>query len=440
MEARSGSPLALKRQVGVLGVVSFGAGTAIGVSIFSVLAPAAQVAGSGLLVATVLAALPMVMYGIIYAYLSSALPRAGASYEWPRALIHPVAGFLIAWLRIVSNVGAIVVLAFVLYSYLSAVIPLPLKGTMAAAITVAFVLNYFGVSVAARAQSLLMGLLLAILAAFVLLGASHAHWTTVGSIFDPGWRRILAAIPLLITLFMGIESAAEIGEEVKKAERTIPLGIGLAVLLTIVVYIAVAGIALGLVGPDALAGSKTPLLDAARQPFGRFTALVIVGAATVSILKTLNATTLVFSRSIFAMGRSGALPAALGRIHPRYGTPHVALVICYLSAMTGLLLPSNLTFLLLSVNGPTLLKYMASSLCAVLVVTRHPDIRARAIRFPGAMVVALGTLGIAAGVFLLAAGAGTDARPYALICVWGLIGVAFVIYRRVRTPVRFGDA
>jgi APA family basic amino acid/polyamine antiporter len=81
----------LKKRVGLVGVIMLGAGTAIGVSIFSVLSPAAKVAGSGLLVTVVLAAFPMVLFAVIYSFLSSALPKSGASYEWPRRFLHPSA-------------------------------------------------------------------------------------------------------------------------------------------------------------------------------------------------------------------------------------------------------------------------------------------------------------------------------------------------------------
>ncbi len=247
----------LKKGVGLIGVVTFGAGTAIGVSIFSVLSPAAKVAGSGLLVTVVLAAFPMVLFAVIYSFLSSALPKSGASYEWPRRFLHPSVGFLVAWLRIFSNVGAIVVLAMVLVSYVSAVFPLPLKPTMAAIITAVFLLNYLGVQVAARVQTLLMLALLMAFGAFVWFGVPKVHLeTVVGSLLAPGWGRIAAALPLMISLFLGIESAAEIGEEVEHAERTIPRGIALAIALTAIVYIAISATALGLIGPERLAASS----------------------------------------------------------------------------------------------------------------------------------------------------------------------------------------
>jgi APA family basic amino acid/polyamine antiporter len=404
----------------------FGAGTAIGVSIFSVLAPAAKVAGSGLLIAVAIAALPMAVFAVIYSFLSSALPRSGASYEWPRQFIHPFAGFLVAWLRVLSNVGAIVVLSFVLVNYLRSAFDLPERTTMVAAITLVFALNYVGISVAARVQTVLMAALLAVFALFVAKGIPLVRTERIGSLTLLGWQAILGAVPLMISLFLGIESAAEIGEEVRDAERTIPKGIVLAVLLTAAVYSAVAATALGLIGPRALAASPAPLLDAARVALHDAAVPIILVAATVAILKTLNSTTLIFSRSIFAMGRSGALPRVLGSIHPRYGTPHIALVVCYVAAMGGLLLPRNITFLLLSVNIPTLIKYMASSLCAVRVAQHHAGLLSNAhLQLDRKTVLAFGCGGIVIGLGVLAAGLTTDPRPYELIAVWSALGVLY---------------
>jgi APA family basic amino acid/polyamine antiporter len=416
----------LKKEVGLVGVVTLGAGTAIGVSIFSVLAPAAKAAGSGLLLAIAIDVVPMILFAIIYSFLSSALPKSGASYEWPRRFIHPAVGFLVTWLRILSNVGALVVLSMVLVNYVSTVVALPLKPAMAAVITAVFVLNFLGVSVAARAQTLLMGVLLAALALFVVAGYPMASAKVIGPLGSRGWMAVATAVPLMISLFLGIESAAEIGEEVRNAERTIPRGIALAVILTAVVYVAISATTLGLLGPERLAASAAPLLDAARGPMGVLAAPVILGAAVVSIIKTMNATTLVFSRAVFAMGRSGSFPAVLGRVHPRFGTPHVALLACYVAAMLGLFMPPSLTFLLLAVNIPTMLKYICSSLSALQIARAHPDVYAHATFRPRReIVIALGIFGVLAGLAILLAGIGADWRPYALIGGWAIAGLVY---------------
>jgi APA family basic amino acid/polyamine antiporter len=416
----------LRKGVGLGGVVMFGAGTAIGVSIFSVLQPAAEVGGSGLLGAIAIAALPMLLFAVSYAWLGSALPVSGASYEWPRRFLGPLPGFLIAWLRIISNVGALTVLAQVLVNYLGMVVALPSKPVMAIALTAVFALNYIGVAMAARVQIALMILLLLVLAIFVGAGAPLVSIGRIGSPLGSGFFAVAAAVPLMISLFLGIESAVEIGEEIRDARRTIPLGIGLAIGLTTLVYGAVAVTALGLVGPEHLAQSAAPLLEAARVPLGALAPPLIVGAAAVSILKTMNATALVFSRSLFAMGRSGVLPERTASIHPRFGTPHVAILLGYCCAMLGLLLPSSLVFLLLAVNIPTMLKYLACSLCAVRVARDHPEISAEAqLDLPLPAVQAVGWAAVLAALLIIAAGLGADWRPYVLVGGWLAVGLIY---------------
>ena len=416
----------LRGDVGLLGVVMLGAGSAIGVSIFSVLAPAAQIAGSGLLVAVLVAALPMIVFALAYAWLASALPKSGASYEWPRQFIHPLAGFLIAWLRILSNVGAMTVLTVVLVDYLSMVVALPKKPVIAAILTAVFALNYVGVNVAARAQTLLMLVLLVVLALFVGTGLPLTSSATVGPLLASGWGAVLACISLMISLFLGIESAVEIGEEVRDPRRTVPRGIAFAILLTAVVYLAVAYTAVGLLGPQRLAASAAPLLDAARVPLGDWALPLIVGAATVSILKSVNAIAIGFSRALFAMGRNGALPAAVGSVHPRFGTPHVAVLLAWAFGMSGLLLPSSLLFLLLAVNIPTMIKYMACSYCAVRIVDRHPALAAgAALAWSPGRVRAIGWAGVVLALVVALLGIEADVRPYLLVGGWALVGLAY---------------
>lgn len=413
----------LRKSVGLLGVITFGAGTAIGVSIFSVLQPTAQVAGSGLLIALALSMVPMLLFAIAYAYLGSALPVSGASYEWPSRFLDPSVGFLISWMRIIANVGALTILAQVLVGYLGMVVPLPQKLTMAVLLSTVFALNYFGVSIAAWVQSAFMIGLVLVLALFVATGMPLISLERIGDPLAVGWPAILAVVPLMISLFLGIESAVEIGEEVRNPGRNIPVGIALAILLTALVYGLVNFTALGLVGPAALAGSEAPLLLAAQVPMGEMALPLIVGAASLSIFKSLNAIALGFPRTLFAMGRSGALPAGLGAIHPHFGTPHRAILLGYALGMSGLLLPSSLIFLLLAINIPTMLKYLACCLSASRMALAYPTLHARSkIRMKPRAIALVGYGGAAAALIIVVLGIEADPKPYLLVGGWLVVG------------------
>ena len=435
----------LRKSVGLTGVVMLGAGTAIGVSIFTVLQPASAIAGSGLLVAMLIAAAPMILFALVYAFMSSAVPRSGASFEWPSRFVHPLFGFLVAWLRILGSIAAMIVLATVLVSYLQmAELPLfdllPAKAMMAVLISAIFLINWVGVKLATGAQTLMMVVLLVAMGLFIGAGAPALDLDRIGSPLAVGWPAIVAAVPLMITLFLGIETATEIGEEVRDARRTIPRGITLAVLLTAVFYFAVAFVALGLLGPSSLTASDAPLLDAARTSLGALAVPVIVTSAAVAILQTMNAIALIFSRYLFAMGRSGALPQGLAAVSPRFGTPHVALLVAYVGTMAALALPSNLVFLLLAVNIPTMLKYLASCLSAVGLVRNHPELHARAsLEWSRGRVEGVALAGVAAAILIIIAGLGADWRPYVLVIAWGLVGLIYWVLRNRNATASSGQ-
>lgn len=430
----------LKAGLDLSAVVALGLGTAVGVAIFSVVAPAAALAGPGMLLAVIIAAVPMFFIAVNYAFLGSASPTSGASYEWPRQYLHPIVGFAVAWLRIASSTGAMVVLALVLVQYLSMVVQLPTKASMFAMFAALLIVNLLGVGVAARAQKLLMGALVLLFLVFAAWGMPSIEATNYSPFLTHGIGGVLASVPLLLSLFFGIEAATEVGEEVKNGSKMIPLGIALAILAAVSLYLLVGTVSLGVLGAPALANSEAPILDTAKHFMGPWATPVIVAAACAAIGKSLNAIFLIFSRSLFAMGRAGMLPSAFGRVHPRWGTPHVACMGVFAFCVAGLLLPMSLTFLFLAVSIPTLLKYVSTSLCVQAVVRKFPEVYERAtFRFSQAAMLRWSWAGALSAVAVIAAGFTADWRPYAVIGAWGAIG-AIYYFVRVRAGSRSPQA
>jgi len=416
----------LKQGVSLAGIVALGAGTAIGVAIFSIVAPGAKLAGPGMLLAMLIAGVPMLLFAVTYAFMGSAAPVSGASYEWSRRFIHPFVGFLIGWLRILGNVAALMLYAFVLVQYWSMWIDVPAKPTMFAVLTLFWLLNTLGVSLVSRGQALMMFVLLATCAVLVVSSLPAGTPENFSPVLEKGWMGVLAAVPLMVSLFLGIETSVEVGEEVHNSRRNIPLGIALSIALTASIYFTVAAAALYVLGSGPLGESQAPLLDLANATLGGYGQPLVLLSATVAIGTSLNAISLTFSRSLFAMGRSGALPGALSRVHPRFGTPYVATTAVYLLCVMGLFMPSNLIFLFLAVNIPTLMKYAATSFAATRVVNRHPDIYQQAsFKFsPGAML-AWAWAAIVCAVIVIALGWNADWRPYVLLGSWGALGLLY---------------
>jgi APA family basic amino acid/polyamine antiporter len=373
-----GDQRTLKQSLTIVDVVSIGVGSAVGVSIFSIMSPAAKVAGSGMLPAIALAAIPMVIFAVVYAFMGSTVPRSGASFEWPARFIHPFVGFMVAWLRVVGNTGALTVLTLVLVSYVSRAVPLPQKPSMFVLLVAFFLANLFGVKIAAGVERVLVFVKLLAFAIFVVAGLSSVSAANFQPVLGPGWRAMFASLPLLVSLYMGIEGATEVGEEIRNGAAVIAKGLAAAVVLTIIVYVSVSSVALGVLGAPALGSSDAPLFDAGAGFLGRWNTPLIIVAAAAAISTSINAIYITFTRFLFAMGRDGVLPDAFARIHPRWGTPHVAVIAVFLLGVGGLLLPSSLVFLFLAVGIPTTLKYISNCWSAWRLVDRHPELHARA--------------------------------------------------------------
>lgn len=327
------------------------------------------------------------------------------------------------------------ILALVLTRYLSMIVPVPTKLTMLAVFVLVFGLNLLGVALAARVQTILMAALIAMFVVFAAWGTPFVQPEAFTPFLSEGWAGVLAATPILIGLFFGIEAATEVGDEVRNSRRAIPIGVAASIFSAMALYLLVAVVALGVLGPDKLAASETPVLDAAAVFMGHELAgPVVVLAAILAIGKSLNALAMVFSRYLFAMARSGALPAPLARVHSRFGTPHIALAVAFGFCVLGLLAPMNLTALFLAVNVPTLLKYGATCLAATRIARHHPEIHAQAVFKPSRKFVEVwGWLGVVASLAVVLLGLTADWKPYVALLVWGLIGATWYPLRH-----RFG--
>jgi APA family basic amino acid/polyamine antiporter len=127
------------------------------------------------------------------------------------------------------------------------------------------------------------------------------------------------------------------------------------------------------------------------------------------------------------------LPAALGKVHPKFGTPHIATVTAFVACIAGLLLPSSLLFLLIAVNIPTMMKYLGSCLAAWVVADKHPEIHAQArLPFSRGLVKGLSALGVVAAIVIALLGLASDWRPYVLLLAWLVGGMTYYALRMRR--------
>jgi APA family basic amino acid/polyamine antiporter len=320
-------PRKLKRSIGLWSSVAINVGAIIGGGIFVVTGIVAGYAGSALIVSMIIAGIIAFITAWSFAKLTAWQPVEGGVYEYGRQLVSPYAGFLAGWMWLVANTftGAAVSLGFAYY--LSATFPSLPTGIVAATLCLAFTaLNLFGARESASVNNILVAIKLAILAFFIVFGVFHVSSNNF-STFMPLSSGVLYGAFFIFFAYGGFARVSVVAEEIKDAKRNVPRALLLSLGISMVVYVLVGLVAVGLLGPAGLAGSASPL-SAAIGVIGNSFAIQIVSfgglVATASVLLT---AILGVSRMAYSMARRGDLPSSLSRLHHRFLTPYYSILV-----------------------------------------------------------------------------------------------------------------
>jgi APA family basic amino acid/polyamine antiporter len=322
------APPVLHRELGLLDAVGIGFGAIVGAGIFVVTGVAAGIAGPALLVGLLLAAVAATCNALSSAQLAAEYPHAGGTYEYGYRVLNPWAGFAAGWMFLAGKIASAGTVALGLAGYLDALVPgLPPRAIAVGAVVAFTALNYFGVRRSSRANLAIVAVSLGALLVFVLTGIAAFRIENLRPFAPAGWRAVMEAAALLFFAYTGYARIATLAEEVREPKRTIPRAIVMTLGGAVLLYFAVAIVALGAVGAARMAESAAPLHVAALAfPYPWVATVVSVGGVT-AMLGVILSQLLGLSRMSFAMARRGDLPRRLAHVHPRYGVPGRAVLL-----------------------------------------------------------------------------------------------------------------
>lgn len=313
-----------------------GLGSILGTGVFVAIGIAAGVAGSGMLLALGLAAALAICNGLSSAQLAAAHPVSGGTYEYGYRLLHPAAGFVAGWMFLCAKTASAATAALGFAGY---VLGLAGRSGTLSAIAIGLVACAGLTAIAAggltrsnRTNAVLVAITLAGLTAFVAAGMPTAI-ASVGELelFAADAPALLHATALMFVAYTGYARIATLGEEVHDPRHTIPRAVVLALVTALVVYLAVAFVAVGTVGPDQLAAATqtggAPLETIARALGRPGLAIVVAIAAAAAMLGVVLNLLLGLSRVWLAMARRGDMPRALERIEAGGSSPRRAVVL-----------------------------------------------------------------------------------------------------------------
>ncbi|HOT44777.1 MAG TPA: amino acid permease [Spirochaetota bacterium] len=279
---------------------------------------------------------------------------------------------------------------------------------------------YRGIRESARFNTIMVILKLMVLAFFVLVGCFYVkpeNWTP----FMPnGWSGIQAGAAIVFFAYLGFDAVSTVAEETINPRRDLPIGIIGSLVICTVIYVVVAAVLTGMIPLTAFNQSNKAEPLTVAMNFHRldwaagFIALGSVVAHTAVLIVQQTGQTRIF----FSMGRDGLLPRSFAKVHPRFRTPHVNIMVTgvfvgFFAAFTSIDEMVDLT------NVGTLFAFMLVCVGVIILRKLEPD-RERGFRVPFVQGIALA--GIVMCVYLMA---GLPAVTFIRFFIWLAVGSAF---------------
>ncbi|MCZ6696745.1 MAG: APC family permease [Acidobacteria bacterium] len=375
---------------------------------------------------------------LINSEMSSAIPVEGGYYRWCRRALGPFWGFVSGWWVWVASIFDNVIYPVVVADY-CAVMWGALGGPGArSAIVVGLIvifgyLNFRGMRAVVLSSAVFTVLVLVPLVIFVLLAIPLATRNPFEPLLAPGNTSVGGlgiALILAMWFYAGYELPSTAAEEYERSHRTLPRGLMLLLVFSVLGYVLPLGAALAVDDNWAVwkDGSLAVVADQVGAAHGGPLMGIALGvamtvSAAVGSMAVFNGLLVPYSRLPMAMAEDGEFPRVFARLHPRYRTPWVAILVnCALYASLHWL---DFTDLVLLSMWTTLFAYLV--IYAALIVLRRcePELP-RPSRIPG------GRLGLALvitpAVFLIFWGVWQSARENWLagdirVLVMGAIGI-----------------
>ncbi|MBI3368958.1 MAG: ethanolamine permease [Burkholderiales bacterium] len=309
----------------------------------------------GFLVTSAFVALMYTTFIFSFTELTTSIPHAGGPFEYSRRAFGPMGGYLAGFATLIEFVFAPPAIALAIGAYLNVQFPaLDPKLAAVGAYAVFMVLNILGVQIAATFE--LFVTLLAIFELLVFMGVV-APGFSIASFVKGGWSGqdgfsgaaipgMFAAIPFAIWFFLAIEGVAMAAEEAKTPRRSIPIAY-IAGILTLVVLAAGVMVFAGAAGDwTKLSNINDPLPQAMKLIVGENSGWLhmLVWLGLFGLIASFHGIILGYSRQIYALSRAGFLPEWLGRVHPKFRTPHIAILAGGVVGIAAIFSDSLITF------------------------------------------------------------------------------------------------
>ena len=427
----------LSREIRKWDLVALVVNATVGAGILKLPADVQRTVGNYSLFAFVVCAIVFGLIVLCFAEVGSRFKGTGGPYVYARETLGPTAAFLVGWLMWLTRLAGFATLVQVFVAYLGYFWPVAQSGLPRAMIILGLVviltgINLVGVKESTRTSDVLTISKLIPLLLFVVVGLFFINPAQFTFASTPSLGTFTSAVFVLVYVFSGFEAVLVNTGELQRPQQIIPfallVGLGTAVVLFLLIQIVCIGVL-----PN-LANSERPLADASSQFLGTVGPTIISVGALVSVFGTLNVIMMACTRLPFAMATQAQLPAPLARVHKRFHTPHVSILICAVAALM-IALPGTFIYAVKITVITRILVY--ASTCAALPVLRRRSPVENPGSFRAPFGVGISIVCVLLCVWLLVNSDWREARDVAVAIGIGL--VTFAVTRMAHRSRNYGE-
>ncbi len=324
--------LTFKRNIGLFMAVMIGIGAMMGPGVFALPGELAGMVGPlGILVYLVMGCVT-VLTALNYGELGAAIPIAGGGYSFTSRTLPGPISFFTGWFFWIGNTLACAMYAVIFALTVRAYFwPDASMVALAAATTLLFgLVNFRGMSESIMIITVMNLVELAILVGFAILGAFQVEASNLEPMAPMGLGPFIPSMALIYVSYVGFELITVAAEEIKNPGKTIPRAILITLGVGVAIYVGVVWVMMGAVHYTELAESDVPFIFASDRLFGGWGRWAAVVATIMASLSAFSVTLGASARVLYALGRDGHFPMFFAKLHRRFRTPHVSLLVCSL--------------------------------------------------------------------------------------------------------------
>ena len=367
----------------------------VGAGIFVLPAVVAARVGGAAPVVYVICAVAMALIVLCFADAGSRVSLSGGTYEYAQIAFGPYIGFVVAtslWLG--SAVLASAAVASVFVDTLGQISPRLGEPVVRSGILILMYVGFAAVNI--RGVKIGSGIVQTVTAAkltplLILVGVG-LFAINAGNLTWPGMPpagEIARTSVILFFAFLGIESALTPSGEVRNPAHTVPRALFTALVVVTLLYMGLQIVAQGVLGAELATNTQAPLAETARRILGSGGQTLVILGTAISTFGYVAGDMLAAPRGIYALGRDRLLPAAIGSVHHRYRTPHVAILI-HAALSLGFALTGTFENLAVLAVIATLIVYLICCLATIQLQRRNiHDEGAIPFKVPGGPVIPL---------------------------------------------------